>query len=318
MTNTFIARLNDALKLQQYDLALEIYADWFNSLDDTSLVDSTWPRQHRLNAANLARKAFYDRFAESRDSMSERANLALANFVGLTKCPWSHPLQQPSFFFFPSLTAKPIYQLDEIPGLAEVVDGIRAHIHILLNLDVTDQKSYLHHVKGAPKTEDWDKLSTDWQSLHLVSRGLKTPAFEDAPEYLYSLFQQDVIADCPPHAPEVFVSTLEANTAIPPHFGISNIKLTVHVPLKVSSKATLTAGEEVFTWTDNQNVLIFDDSFLHSAKNDATESRSVLIFDIWHPDLTQEERDFIREFMQTYDQWSSEYGALSRLDKGLV
>jgi hypothetical protein len=44
----------------------------------------------------------------------------------------------------------------------------------------------------------------------------------------------------------------------------------------------------------------------------------VLIFDIWHPDLTQEERAFIREFMQTYDQWSSEYGALSRLDKGLV
>jgi aspartyl/asparaginyl beta-hydroxylase (cupin superfamily) len=38
------------------------------------------------------------------------------------------------------------------------------------------------------------------------------------------------------------------------------------------------------------NCLVFDDSFLHEAANESlTEPRLVLLVDIWHPDLSEEE-----------------------------
>lgn len=41
--------------------------------------------------------------------------------------------------------------------------------------------------------------------------------------------------------------------------------------------------------------LVFDDSFEHEAWNDDSDhSRIVLIVDVWHPDLTPEERGFFK------------------------
>ena len=59
-------------------------------------------------------------------------------------------------------------------------------------------------------------------------------------------------------------------------------------------------------------VLVFDDSFLHSAENNSENARAVLIFDIWHPDLTDAEKEAIREFMLTYDNWSKVFAPLSQ------
>jgi aspartyl/asparaginyl beta-hydroxylase (cupin superfamily) len=35
--------------------------------------------------------------------------------------------------------------------------------------------------------------------------------------------------------------------------------------------------------------IVFDDSFEHEAWNDGNSARITLVFDIWHPDLTQRE-----------------------------
>ena len=37
-------------------------------------------------------------------------------------------------------------------------------------------------------------------------------------------------------------------------------------------------------------MLIFDDTMEHEAWNDGPEDRVVLIFDIWHPDLSEQEK----------------------------
>jgi len=41
-------------------------------------------------------------------------------------------------------------------------------------------------------------------------------------------------------------------------------------------------------------VLIFDDSIEHEARNDSDELRVVLIFDVWNPLLSPGERDMVR------------------------
>jgi len=41
----------------------------------------------------------------------------------------------------------------------------------------------------------------------------------------------------------------------------------------------------------------FDDTIEHEAWNDSDIPRAILIFDIWHPELTLMERDLVREAM---------------------
>ena len=67
----------------------------------------------------------------------------------------------------------------------------------------------------------------------------------------------------------------------------------------------LTVDGETLTWDDGK-CLVFDDSYLHSVKHTSfnndkypsneiieQEDRVVLIIDLWHPDLSEEEREAI-------------------------
>lgn len=41
---------------------------------------------------------------------------------------------------------------------------------------------------------------------------------------------------------------------------------------------------------ENGKFLLFDDSFEHEVWHNGTDVRVVLIIDVWHPELTEEER----------------------------
>jgi aspartyl/asparaginyl beta-hydroxylase (cupin superfamily) len=47
--------------------------------------------------------------------------------------------------------------------------------------------------------------------------------------------------------------------------------------------------------------MVFDDTIEHEAWNDSDELRAVLIFDIWNPALTADERDFISRTLASID-----------------
>ena len=53
-------------------------------------------------------------------------------------------------------------------------------------------------------------------------------------------------------------------------------------------------GTETRAWQEGR-CLVFDDSWEHEATNPSDRSRSVLLVDIWHPDLTVQQRDELRE-----------------------
>ena len=44
--------------------------------------------------------------------------------------------------------------------------------------------------------------------------------------------------------------------------------------------------------------MIFDDSFEHEAWNRGTGTRVVLLFDIWRPDITHDEREQIKALIE--------------------
>jgi len=51
----------------------------------------------------------------------------------------------------------------------------------------------------------------------------------------------------------------------------------------------------------------FDDSIDHEAWNDSDQTRVILLFDVWRPELSSEEREFVAAMFEAID----EYGAAS-------
>jgi len=66
------------------------------------------------------------------------------------------------------------------------------------------------------------------------------------------------------------------------------VLLTCHLGLVVPEGCAIRVGDETRTWTPGK-MLIFDDSFIHEAYNRGTSTRLILLWDIWHPDLTDAE-----------------------------
>jgi hypothetical protein len=51
----------------------------------------------------------------------------------------------------------------------------------------------------------------------------------------------------------------------------------------------LTIADETRQWINGQ-IMMFDTSLMHDAINETDETRYILMFRVWHPDLTQAER----------------------------
>lgn len=100
----------------------------------------------------------------------------------------------------------------------------------------------------------------------------------------------------PGAAPSAFFSTLAPKTLIPPHTGVTNARLVVHVPLIVPPDCWFRVGNERREWKPGE-ALIFDDTIEHEAWNGSDEMRAVLIFDIWNPYLDEHERDLVCELL---------------------
>jgi len=77
------------------------------------------------------------------------------------------------------------------------------------------------------------------------------------------------------------------------------------LPLLVPGPAWLRVGSETHHWQEGK-VCIFDDSIEHEAKNEASETRVVLLFDIWRPELSLTERMEIAKFLGAISTYSGE------------
>ena len=97
--------------------------------------------------------------------------------------------------------------------------------------------------------------------------------------------------DQPGRTPTAMFSLLKPHTHIPPHTGVSNTRLVTHLPLIVPP-CRFRVGNETRRWEAGK-AWVFDDTIEHEAWNDSDQLRVVLIFDIWHPQLSSAERALI-------------------------
>jgi aspartyl/asparaginyl beta-hydroxylase (cupin superfamily) len=205
---------------------------------------------------------------------------------------------QPTFMLFPYLSNNEFYDRRQFPWLEVVeaaTDSMREELLDFLSADQQGIQPYIAYGEGLPLNQ-WKELnhSRRWGAYFLWNEGQR---LEDhiarCPRTVAALAATPQV-DIPGRGPTAFFSILEMRTRIPPHTGVTNTRLTVHVPLIVPPGCGFRVGGETREWKVG-TAWVFDDTIEHEAWNDSDAPRAILIFDVWHPELSTLERDLVRE-----------------------
>lgn len=211
----------------------------------------------------------------------------------------------PSFLYFPNIPAVEFFEREDFPWLAAIesaTDDIRAELIDVLAGSPDALRPYIttRQTPGVTPQKDasggvWRELndSPRWSSFFFWQEGLPYPDnLARCPKTVAALGHWPR-CDLPRTGPTAMFSLLSPKTRIPPHTGVTNARLVVHIPLIVPKGCGFRVGAETRIWEPGK-ALIFDDTIEHEAWNDSDELRAVLIIDIWNPFLTPAEREMVR------------------------
>lgn len=226
--------------------------------------------------------------------------------VGESRPPPRPPLKHGSGIHFPGLAEMPFHDRAHFPWLDDVeaqAERIRDE-YLALEEDASIFRPYVSVDARSPGAEHWQPVnnSANWNSCHLYRYGeLQEKAASRCPVTMETI-ERTPLSRVKGQGPESIFSVLKPKTHIPPHHGLVGGRLLVHLPLIVPEKCgALRVGNEQHAWEFGR-CLVFDDTYRHEAWNNSNETRVVLIFDIWHPDLSDAERYGFGEILRILDQ----------------
>jgi aspartyl/asparaginyl beta-hydroxylase (cupin superfamily) len=211
--------------------------------------------------------------------------------------------QAPNMLHFPGLPAIQFFDRADFPWLDEVEaasDTIRDEFLALVREDALDSRPYVAHPDGVPLNQ-WAELnhSPKWSAWFLWEHGQPIEEHCARCPQTAALVARMPLCAVPGFAPAVFFSILEPRTRIPPHTGVVNTRLIVHLPLVIPGECTFRVGNETRPWRYGE-AWVFDDTIEHEAWNGADTYRAILIFDIWNPLLTAAERDLVSALLTSH------------------
>jgi aspartyl/asparaginyl beta-hydroxylase (cupin superfamily) len=236
---------------------------------------------------------FQERLSELRTQYGAEPLKRVEAFVdlitGKQKRPALDPLQQPELYFFPDITNRAWHDTPPawMPRLEAATPTNRNELEALLAAPT----GFVPHVHGADsdyRAEKFklEKLSERWTVYDLH----KEEAERECPSTL-GLMREIFREDLGEPVTAQF-SALRPGSRIAPHCGVANFFLTAHLGLVTPESCRLRVGSEARGWSEGKG-FVFDDSFEHEVWHEGTETRVVLLFRFWHPELTPTEIECI-------------------------
>jgi aspartate beta-hydroxylase len=220
---------------------------------------------------------------------------------------FNHPLRRPLFLYLPDLPATPWFereQFDWVPRVEERLPAVRDELETLIR----EEAQFVPYISqgggGDPHGTDYSSLegSMVWNAFYLIQGGRW---LEDRCRRCAQTTEVMRAVPAPRmrgFAPEVIFSRLQAGGHIVPHFGRTNVRLTVHMGVIIPDDCAIRVADETRSWQEGR-VMLFDDSFEHEAWNRSGRDRTVLIFEVWHPVLEPAEIVAIEHFFDAHSEW---------------
>jgi aspartyl/asparaginyl beta-hydroxylase (cupin superfamily) len=219
-------------------------------------------------------------------------------------------LPQPALFHFQGLAPVTFFERRDFPWLDAVeasTASIRAEFLEALRVD-TGFTPYLSYGEDEPLRQ-WAELnkSLRWSAFHLIEGGRANEANARRCPRTMAALAGAPQPDQPGRTPTAMFSMLKPRTRIPPHCGVSNVRLVVHLPLVVPPGCGFRVGNDVRHWEEGK-AWVFDDTIEHEAWNDSEHLRAILMFDIWHPHLSGPERALVSAMGAAMQAFSGDEG----------
>ncbi len=216
---------------------------------------------------------------------------------------------EPTFMYFPEIPAVEFFDRADFPWLDAIEaasEDIRAELMSVLVSDRDGLEPYIAYPEGVPLNQ-WKELnkSRRWSAYFLWNQAVPQPAHLARCPRTVAALRGAPQCDVNARAPTAYFSILDAHTRIPPHTGVTNTRLIVHLPLIVPPDCGFRVGSETREWVPGK-AWVFDDTIEHEAWNESDTPRAILIFDIWNPFLSAAERDLIRAATEVVGSY---YGA---------
>lgn len=261
--------------------------------------------RNMIEANNRELETFLnDHLSVTADRRPKRFNEAVAIMLGKQKRYQS----EPALFYFPQLAPTYFFEENLFPWLQDFKSETPAIIEEFEKVHAEDRGFTPYTAYGPDKPlNQWKELnnSTRWNAFHLLRNGVRLEENASRCPRTMALLAHAPQPQSANRSPNAMFSLLAPRTKIPPHTGVVNTRLVVHVPLIIPDSCGFRVGAEVRSWRIGE-ALVFDDTIEHEAWNDSDQLRVVLIFDIWRPDLSEEERGLLVELMAAIDLHNGE------------
>jgi aspartyl/asparaginyl beta-hydroxylase (cupin superfamily) len=204
---------------------------------------------------------------------------------------------RPTFMYFPEIPAIEFFERADFPWLDAIeaeTDAIRGELTGAMIADRAGLQPYIDYPSGVP-IDQWKELnrSRRWSAYFLWNQGTAQPAHLARCPRTAAALAGTPRCDVARRAPNAFFSILDPHTRIPAHTGVTNTRLTVHLPLIVPPDCGFRVGGTTRELVPGK-AWVFDDTIEHEAWNESDAPRAILIFDIWNPYLSEAEREMVR------------------------
>ena len=213
-------------------------------------------------------------------------------------------LQQPSSFYFPGLPQRQFYERDEFSWLAEVeqaVPEMQAELRTIL-AEGQDFAPYVESSSERPRAANPLINDPSWGAYYFWRNGKIVPENAMRCPVTIKALEHAPMPLIDERSPVALWSLLKPGTHIQPHHGMLNTRLICHIPLIVPKDCAIRVGNETRAWREGE-ALIFDDSFEHEAWNKSGDTRVILLFEIWRPEISLEERAALTKIFETINDY---------------
>jgi aspartyl/asparaginyl beta-hydroxylase (cupin superfamily) len=251
------------------------------------------------NLAAQIERSIRDRLAANAVPVTRRFGESLDMLFGHRQ-PY---VQQPQYYYFPGLPQVQFYERELFPWL-DAVEAAAPAIRGELEAVMRERDAFQPYVQSDPSRPPNAQAgmadNPDWSAFYLVKDGETVEANSARCPRTMAALAQAPLPRIRGRTPSILFSLLRPGAHIPAHNGFINTRLICHLPLIVPPGCAFRVGNDVREWVEGR-AWLFDDTIEHEAWNSSGGTRVVLLFDVWRPELTEDERALVTAMFEALD-----------------
>lgn len=274
---------------------------------DPRIVEAVSGCIEKLNRGR--RELLFRSFDDVRHAYGARAvarvEHALRAYLGEASSPPPDPRQRPKFFYFPGLPDGPYHDpllQPWAPLLCDAWTELREEALTLLAED-RDFESFLGLRRGqrADGYVGGTNPNASWDAYFFYRHGQRFDEHHRRCPKTSAVLESVDLCHINRQAPEVCFSLLRPQSTIVAHYGVTNTRLVMHLPLIVPPDCALNVlGAAEHHWKPGE-LMMFDDTYQHEAWNRSDEPRLIVLMDCWNPHLSEPEKTAVKLLVEAID-----------------